>query len=130
MAYNQEVTECNNVSKASEKFSKGPFSPQFLCASDLIGKRWNAAIIYSLFHGLERFSEIAHTVTGLSKRVLSERLKEMEQEGIVVRKVVADTPVKITYHLTEKGLALREVMIAIHRWAYKWHDDEDEALKH
>lgn len=112
--------------KQSDKFTDGPFSPQFLRASELIGKRWNAAIIYSLFHGLERFSEIAHTVTGLSKRVLSERLKEMEEEGIVVRKVVADTPVKITYHLTEKGLALREVMVAIHRWAYKWHD-EDEA---
>ncbi|MGL4608656.1 MAG: winged helix-turn-helix transcriptional regulator [Trueperaceae bacterium] len=117
------------MSKVSEKFSKGPFNPQFLRASDLIGKRWNAAIIYSLFHGLERFSEIAHAVTGLSKRVLSERLKEMEQEGIVTRKVVADTPVKITYHLTEKGLALREVLVEIHRWAYQWHDNEAKSPK-
>jgi DNA-binding HxlR family transcriptional regulator len=111
-------------SKQPDKFTEGPFSSQFLRASELIGKRWNAAIVYSLFHGLERFSEISHAVTGLSKRVLSERLKEMEQEGIVVRKVVADTPVKITYHLTEKGLALREVLLEIHRWAYVWHDED------
>lgn len=100
--------------------AKGPFSPQFLRASALLGKRWNAAIIYALFHEIERFSEIGKAVPGLSKRVLSERLKELETEGVITRQVIPETPVKISYHLTEKGLALREVMLALNQWAHDW----------
>jgi DNA-binding HxlR family transcriptional regulator len=59
-------------------------------------------------------------VPGLSDRLLSERLKELEAEGIVTRTVVASTPVRVDYALTEKGQALSEVIAAVSTWAEKW----------
>jgi DNA-binding HxlR family transcriptional regulator len=59
-------------------------------------------------------------VPGLSDRLLSERLKELESEGIVIRTVVPSTPVRIDYELTEKGLALNEVILAVSAWAEAW----------
>ena len=67
--------------------------------------------------GEARFSDIASVVPGLSDRLLSERLKELEAEGIVRRTVVASTPVRVDYALTEKGQALSEVIAAVSTWA-------------
>ncbi len=107
------------LSRSSEN---GPYSPAFHAAAELIGRRWNAAIIYSLFNGLIRFSDLKGAIPGLSARMLSERLKNLEANGLVTRIVIPDTPVCIEYHLTEKALALRDVLIAINTWAQKWHD--------
>lgn len=67
-----------------------------------------------------RFSDIAHTIPGLSDRLLSERLKELEAEGIVTRNVIPETPVRIEYRLTEKGRDLDAVMEAISDWSARW----------
>ena len=66
------------------------------------------------------FSDIASAVPGLSDRLLSERLKELEAEGIARRTVVATTPVRVDYALTEKGQALSEVIAAVSTWAEQW----------
>lgn len=73
-----------------------------------------------MLSGAARFSDIAAAVPGLSDRLLSERLKELEAEGIVRRTVVPSTPVQVDYALTAKGLALNEVIIAISTWAELW----------
>jgi DNA-binding HxlR family transcriptional regulator len=86
----------------------------------LIGRRWTGAILRALYSGEFRFSEITHSVPGLSDRLLSERLKELEAEGIVSRTVIPDIPVRIEYRLTEKGRALGEVMDSIADWASAW----------
>ena len=83
--------------------------------------------------GRTRFTEIAAMVPGLSDRLLSERLKELESEGIVQRIVTPDTPVKIEYRLTEKGEALEGVTAAISDWAENWIElvpicNEDDAV--
>lgn len=96
------------------------FCPKFHRAVELIGRRWTGAIIRAMRSGRSRFSDIGAAIPGLSDRLLSERLKELEAEGIVVRTVVPDTPVRIDYHLTDKGNDLQAVIDEIAGWAYRW----------
>jgi DNA-binding HxlR family transcriptional regulator len=105
---------------SDEAFEQGPFSPAFHAATELIGKRWTGAILYSLFRNLKRFSDLEKVIPGLSGRMLSERLKELEAEGIIRRKVIPDTPVRVEYTLTKKGNDLRPILIAINEWANVW----------
>ena len=96
--------------------------PRFHHAVELIGKKWTGAILRALQMERCRFTEISAMIPGLSDRLLSERLKELEHEGIVVRIVTPETPVRIEYRLTNKGKALDEVMDAISHWAETWMD--------
>ena len=96
------------------------FCPTFHKAVELIGKRWTGAIIRAMRSGRVRFSDISDAVPGLHDRLLSERLKELEHEGIVERVVIPETPVRIEYHLTGKGLDLDGVMDAVSLWAERW----------
>ena len=98
-----------------------PFCPAYSHAMEIIGRRWTGAIIRSMA-GARRYSEIVAAVPGLSDRLLSERLKELESEGIVERKVTPSTPVRIDYALTEKGLALASVVREVANWADRWGD--------
>jgi DNA-binding HxlR family transcriptional regulator len=94
--------------------------PRYHHAIELIGRRWTGAILLALSGGAGRFHILLDAVPGLSDRMLSERLKELEAEGIVRRTVLPTTPVTITYQLTEKGKALQGVMDAIGQWASVW----------
>ena len=96
------------------------FCPTYHHAIELIGRRWTGAILRAMLSGEARFSDIASVVPGLSDRLLSERLKELEAEGIVRRTVVASTPVRVDYALTDKGQALSEVIAAVSTWAEEW----------
>jgi DNA-binding HxlR family transcriptional regulator len=89
-------------------------------AVELVGKRWTGAILFVLMDGPTRFSEFKRLVPDLSDRLLSERMKELEAEGIVERRVIDDTPVKVEYVLTEKGKALEPAVRALKRWANAW----------
>jgi DNA-binding HxlR family transcriptional regulator len=103
----------------------GAFCPSYHYAVELIGRRWTGAIMRAMYCGEIRFSDITKTIPGLSDRLLSERLKELEQAGIVERTVFPETPVRIEYRLTEKGNALGEVMRAIAAWSEAWVTPED-----
>ena len=96
------------------------FCSRYHHAVEVIGRRWTGAIIRAMLHGLTRFSDLTATIPGLSDRMLSERLKELEMEGIVVRTVHPSTPVEITYQLTPKGHALGAAVAAISTWAETW----------
>jgi DNA-binding HxlR family transcriptional regulator len=96
------------------------FCPNYHRAVELIGRRWTGAILRVLLSGATRFSDVTAAIPGLSDRLLSERLKELEFEGIVTRTVIPATPVRIVYRLTEKGHALNDVMLAISAWAETW----------
>ena len=105
-----------NIDRDSEAFC-----PLYLHAIELIGRRWSGAILRALtIHGTMRFSDITAAVPGLSDRLLSERLKELEQEGIVVRTVIPQHPVRIHYQLSEKGQALEAVIASVAAWAHDW----------
>ena len=98
----------------------GAFCPVFHRAVELIGRRWTGAIVRALLLGVCRFGELTETIPELSDRMLSERLKELEAEGIVARTVIPATPVRVEYHLTEKGRALAPVLDAVSAWAGNW----------
>jgi DNA-binding HxlR family transcriptional regulator len=89
-------------------------------AVELVGKRWTGAILSVLMDGPLRFSEVKVLVPDLSDRLLSERLKELEAEGIVERRVSQDLPVRVDYALTEKGRALEPAVRALKEWAQAW----------
>ncbi|MGG3800859.1 winged helix-turn-helix transcriptional regulator [Metabacillus fastidiosus] len=93
--------------------------PRFEKAMGLLGQRWTGMIIYQLLLGPHRFCTIESSV-GVSGRVLSERLKDLENEGIVKRDVYPETPVRIEYSLTDKGLALEPLMRDIEKWSQNW----------
>ena len=93
-----------------------PYCPRFQRAVEVIGRRWTGAVVRALMTGSRRFSEIADTVPGISDRLLSERLKELEAEDIVERVVVPSTPVRVDYRLTAKGRSLFPVLFAMGSW--------------
>ncbi len=94
--------------------------PKFENAFELLGKRWTGLIIRTLLNGQKRFSDISEAIPNMSARMLTERFKELEEEGIIIRKVYPETPVRIEYELTEKGADLQSVMDEIQKWAEKW----------
>jgi DNA-binding HxlR family transcriptional regulator len=96
------------------------FCPLYHRAIEIIGRRWTGVIVRALLSGVTRFSQIRSTVPGLSDRLLSERLKELEAEGIVERRVLDETPVRIEYHLTAKGEDLASIVAATSAWAEEW----------
>lgn len=96
---------------------------RFRWAIEIIGRRWSGAVLYSLFQQPRRFCEIRESIPEISDRMLTERLKELEQLGIVVREAEAGRPGHASYRLTPKGEALRPVMDQIQSWAEAWHSD-------
>jgi DNA-binding HxlR family transcriptional regulator len=96
------------------------FCPRFLHAVELVGRRWTGAILRALLSGPARYNEIRAIIPDLSDRMLSERLRELEAEGIVLRSVIPETPVRVQYSLTDKGRALEQAIMAIARWAEHW----------
>jgi DNA-binding HxlR family transcriptional regulator len=94
--------------------------PRYEHAIQILGKRWTGLLLDALMNGPKRFCELTSSVDGLSDRVLSDRLRELEAEGIVQRIVYPNIPVRVEYQLTEKGRALEPVVKAIHQWAEQW----------
>jgi len=93
-------------------------------AVELIGRRWTGAILLVLVEdGPLRFSEIRVLVPDVSDRLLSERLKELETEGIVARHVYDETPVRVEYELTAKGEALQPALAALKQWSHDYCPD-------
>ena len=105
------------------------FCPVYQRTVELIGRRWTGAILRALFSGVTRFSDLCETVPGLSDRMLAERLKELESEGIVRRTVIPETPVRVEYSLTDKGRGLDEVIRAVSGWADRWEAPTAEPVK-
>ncbi|MCM3357589.1 MULTISPECIES: helix-turn-helix domain-containing protein [unclassified Psychrobacillus] len=93
--------------------------PRLSKAMELLGKRWTTLIIYQLLDGSKRFNEIESSLP-ISGRLLSERLKELEREGIVQRTLFSEVPVRVEYNLTDKGMALKEVITGIETWSKDW----------
>lgn len=108
------------MADARKKPAPAAVCPRFHEAIELIGRRWTGAILRVLQDGPARFGAIQERVPDLSDRLLSERLKELEEAGIVDRAVSDERPVGVTYRLTKKGEALEPVLAAIGAWAQRW----------
>ena len=100
---------------------------RFHRASELIGRRWTGAILFVLIGSRCRFATLRQAIPEITDRMLSERLHELEAEGILVRTVIPESPVRVEYALTAKGRALGAAIAAITRWAHTWVPLEEPA---
>lgn len=98
--------------------------PKFENGMQLVSKRWVGLILFELLKGKKRFSEMEADLP-ISGRLLSDRLKTLEKEGIVERNIYSEFPVRIEYSLSEKGKALEPVIQEIQRWAENWVTIDD-----
>jgi DNA-binding HxlR family transcriptional regulator len=89
------------------------------CA-EIVGAKWTAILVHDLSEGPRRFSELEHSCGGISPRTLSERLRALEHEGIVVRRSYAESPPRVEYELTEKGQALLPIIDAMRSFGRDW----------
>ena len=95
---------------------------QFRQAIELVGRRWTGAIVFLLLRKRCRYATLRDAIPGITDRMLSERLQELEREGIIERTVVPETPVRVEYALTKKGRALASAINAVGEWAHKWNE--------
>jgi DNA-binding HxlR family transcriptional regulator len=115
-----EMATRSDTAAAPEAVQREECCQAYHRAVELIGKRWTGAILFVLMDGPARFSEVKQLVPDLSDRLLSERMKELESEGIVRRRVVDEMPVRVEYALTVKGEALEPAVRALKVWARSW----------
>jgi DNA-binding HxlR family transcriptional regulator len=87
------------------------------CTADIIGSKWTAVIVHDLSEGPRRFSELERSCPGISPRTLSERLRGLEQEGIIAR---ASERRRVEYRLTDKGEALLPIIDEMRRFGHEW----------
>lgn len=103
-----------------EPVSRAPaLCARFHHASELVGRRWTGAIIFVLLQQTCRFATLRDAIPDITDRMLSERLQELEEEGLVERVVVPETPVRVEYSLTKKGKGLAEAINSLANWAEK-----------
>jgi|SRR5579875_198816 len=101
------------AARRTERRGCAPVPPQLRQAARLLERRWQILIIYAALSGAARFSEFAAAVEGISPRVLSERLRELEQAGLIERSVLPSSPPAVEYRLTEQGRRLAPVIEAV-----------------
>ena len=94
------------------------------CCAEIIGAKWTALLVHDLSEGPRRFSELEHSCRGISPRTLSERLRWLEQEGVVKRHSYAETPPRVEYELTGKGVGLLPIIAEMRRFGHDWLVDD------
>lgn len=102
---------------------------RFHRAVELIGGRWTGAIIQTLLKGKTRYALVKAAIPDITDRMLSERLRSLETEGLVSRRVVPESPVRVEYELTEKGRSLRSALEEIGTWAERWVPEDAELVQ-
>jgi DNA-binding HxlR family transcriptional regulator len=93
------------------------------CAA-IIGAKWTAILVHDLSEGPRRFSELEHSCCGISPRTLSERLRALEDEGILVRRSYQESPPRVEYELAEKGASLLPIIEEMRRFGHEWLVDD------
>jgi DNA-binding HxlR family transcriptional regulator len=93
---------------------------------EIVGQRWSPSILLALARGAERFTDITAVVAGLSARMLTVRLKQLENAELIRRDVVPTTPVRVRYHLTPRGVDLITALRPIAGHVQRWESDSDE----
>ena len=88
----------------------------------LIGEKWKVLIIRDLLTGTKRFGELKKSVTGITQKVLTNNLRQMEASGLIKRKVYAEVPPRVEYSLTETGLSLKPVLDSMVIWGNEYRD--------
>lgn len=103
-----------------EKDSADAGSCPATAALELLGRKWTGFILWALLEGPRRYTEILQAVPGITDRVLSVRLKELERAGIVTRRQYAEIPARVEYALTPRGRDLAPIIEEMARWSERW----------
>ncbi|HSX09650.1 MAG TPA: helix-turn-helix domain-containing protein [Candidatus Saccharimonadales bacterium] len=85
----------------------------------IVGRKWTMLLLHNIFEGKKRFGELQRALPGISPKTLTERLRELEKDGIIIKKVYAEVPLHVEYNLTEKGKSLRGVFRSLENWGNK-----------
>lgn len=101
--------------------------PSFVAAMDIVGKRWNGIIVQAIAEGCNAFSEIARYTPGLSDTMLARRLRELEDQQLVLRSVTSGRPPAVHYSLTDAGAALAPVLDALTAWGEQYTPGHHES---
>jgi DNA-binding HxlR family transcriptional regulator len=104
---------------AAQKERMPAFCP-IAATLDLLSEKWTLHIVHALLNGKKRFNEIGHTLGGVNPRTLRDRLRSLEEEGIVERRVLSTIPPWVEYELTDKGRDLQSIMDAMSAWSHRW----------
>lgn len=91
---------------------------------NLIGNKWKLLIIRDLLNGTRRFGELRKSLTGISQRVLTENLRELETDGLLNRKVFAEVPPRVEYSLNNTGLSLKPIIETMAEWGTKYKNNQ------
>jgi DNA-binding HxlR family transcriptional regulator len=89
-------------------------------AAEIVGSKWTVLIVHDLSEGPRRFTELERACTGISPRTLAERLRRLEAEDIVVRRSYPESPPRVEYELTPKGVALLPIVTEMRRFGHEW----------
>lgn len=93
----------------------------------MIGGKYKPIILYYLIeHGTKRFSEIHRYISTVSQRTLTNQLRELEEDGLIERKVYPEIPPKVEYSITEKGRTLENILLGMCEWGYQNLDERFE----
>jgi len=95
-----------------------------------IGGKWKPIILYLISHDVNRFGEMFKMIDGISKKMLTKQLRELEIDNLINRKVYAEVPPRVEYSITDKGRTIRPIIIAMRKWglAYVLKLNEEELL--
>ncbi|WP_254568321.1 helix-turn-helix domain-containing protein [Oscillatoria sp. HE19RPO] len=89
----------------------------------IIGGRWKVLILQELFSGVKRFGELHRALAGITQKMLTQQLRELERDGIINRMVYAQVPPKVEYSLTEFGMTLRPILETMHEWGVRFEQE-------
>ncbi len=89
-------------------------------AIEIIGGKWKCQILHTLQSGTKRYGELRREMPDVTQRVLTRKLRELEDHGVIHRKVYAEVPPKTEYSLTKKGKSLDAVLRELERWSQQW----------
>lgn len=90
----------------------------------LIGDKWKVLIVRDLLTGTKRFGELKKSVTGITQKVLTSNLRQMESSGLVQRKVYAEVPPRVEYSLTETGFSLKPILDSMVQWGNNYREKQ------
>ncbi len=88
----------------------------------LIGEKWKVLILRDLIEGTKRFGELKKSIGSISQKMLTQQLREMEEDGLVLRKAYAEIPPRVEYSLTEDGISLKSVLDSMWAWGEKYKE--------
>ena len=102
--------------RLNNRRENGPYGCAVEAALDVIGSKWKGVILFHLLDGTKRFNELRRLIPGVTQRMLTLQLRELEKDKVINRKVYAEVPPKVEYSLTEHGKSLKDILHKLRDW--------------